>query len=151
MGKMTEQAKRDDELIDRIAAGLRNQNVPDVPQKLFDIASQHVQLQANKKLPGPSLVATITAVALVLTLIVLSAIVMSVGNDPGPPNSKQTKSLRKHAPDLSIVHKQKISNLRPYEQIEKEINEIKADIEHLKAEAKSLDAIRKLDAMMAKN
>lgn len=142
--------KRDDERIDRIAAGFRNLDVPPVPVRLFEDDGKK-NIVASKETTARTVTWSIGIVAVMIAIVVVASMVLSMPDDSEIPNVEQAGSTTDNIQDQSEVRVQKLAAFHPFDELENEIHGMKSEIEQLKVKAESLDAIRKIDALLAKN
>jgi len=141
-----------DHLIDMVAAQLREEAVPAMPTQLLECKPEMESLLVRKA-PRITLLtwAIGIAAAIFATIGVASMILPQRGNLKTSSGNQPQEIRERIAIDPTKIQVQNLIALRPFEDLEAEIAQMQSEIELLKMEAVSLDAIRKIDAMMAKN
>jgi len=141
-----------DHLIDMVAAQLREEAVPAMPTQLLE-GKPEMESLLVRKAPRITLLtwAIGIAAAIFATIGVASMILPQRGNLKTSSGNQPQEIRERIAIDPTKIQVQNLIALRPFEDLEAEIAQMQSEIELLKMEAVSLDAIRKIDAMMAKN
>ena len=142
----------DDHLFDKVVVQLRDEVVPQVPMQLLECEPESEPL-SSRQFPHKSMLTWgIGIAATILAMIGVANMLIPGGDTPVLSGGDQPVEIRDNiAAVLTKVHVQNLIALRPFEDLEREIAEMKSEVEQLKTEAVSLDAIRKIDDLMAKN
>ena len=151
---MNNEPKRmpDDQLIEKLVVQLRDEIVPAVPPQLLEWESETASLPVRRSRRKSMLAWVLGAAVTVLAMVGVANMMLPQQNTATLSEGNQPAKIRG---DIAIespkIHVQNLVTLRPFENLEREIEDMRSEIEQLKTEAHSLDAIRKIDAMMAKN
>ena len=141
-----------EKLIDKAVARLRDDSVPAMPLQLLECEPETAQLITRQVLSISKVTWGIGIAVVVLTMIGLANIVFSDRDTPKLSEGEPPLAIRDSIATTSEkVYVQNLIELHPFEDVEQEIANMKSEIELLKMEAVSLDAIRKVDAMITKN
>ena len=142
----------EDNLVDEVVARLRDEYVPAVPRQLLENEPESGSI-APRQNPRASMAAWMIGIAaVVLAIVGIANMILPEHDKPNLSSNDSPVDIRDNiAKEPSKIHVQNLTSLRPFEGLDRELAEMKSEIEQLKMEAASLDAIRKLNAMMAQN
>ncbi len=142
----------DDSLVDELAAHLRDQYVPTVPRQLLEHAPDSGIITTRQN-PLTSVVTWVIGIAVVvIAMFGIAHMFLPERDKPRlSHNDPPTMIYDNLAIEPTRIHVQNLNALHPFEGLEREIADMKSEIEQLKTDAGSLDAIRKLNAMMTRN
>ena len=141
-----------DQAIDSAAARLRNQVVPPVPDQLFECKSDADPKSLQRPINGLWVTWAIGIAAAVLVIVGFAYLMLP--NESGLNGLVDRSSVDRRNDVVTVsekIHVQALDEMRPFEELTKEIAEMKSEIERLKIEATSVDAIRRIDVMLATN
>ena len=142
----------DDQLLDEAVVRLRDEHVPPVPSQLLEPHSEFGQVVVRSKNDVAIVFWLIGIAALVLAMVGIANMIPSQHDKPNLSSNDSTVDVRDNIDsEPTKIHVQNLTALRPYVDLERDIAGMKSEIEQLKVEAASLDAIRKANAMMAQN
>ena len=140
--------------LDEVIRQLQDEPIPEMPSELLEVAPAS---ESKISISGTSAVGSKTLIwfAAMAALILAMVFVARQWNQPdvvdktNPNKTSVIKAVEDLPPDEVLT--ESLADYRPYENLEQELALIRSEIAQLKEEAKQLDAIRKVNALMAQN